>query len=206
MTSKGLAQHSKVRQQQPKTTASGLKTMEDNRHSSVMQRKIQHLADRYSEDQQSAKTTDSPIQRYTFIDSDPPQRKTGVIYGIFKAPYDHQNLCEYVGQVEEGRYDTRWKEHQKDDADKPWQETKASSANYQVYEIGTFNNVTRLEITMLEQYYVEEYAKIGAKLRNKVNPITLATMNKYKQIAGNFDAKECTLTNSWEPQHVNLPK
>lgn len=147
---------------------------------------------------QSKKT----IQKYPYINSDPPERKDAEIYGIFKQDKGVCKECVYVGQTTKDRWFKRFQEHVVNDTWAPWHTNKYQGAEntwpYNTIRLEELKDVTRFEVTAAEQWWIENKGK-NSKLLNNINAMTKATFNTYKNISDNYAPKNIQVSESWTP-------
>jgi len=124
---------------------------------------------------------------------------SGQIYGIWKNEQYPNKIndsisldakkCLYIGKTARGEdLGGRFREHCIFDSGKPWCIDKnADYSNndddcwpYVVRNILIFKNMTRFDVAVLEQYYIQHYLQLGAKLLNARNEITLKKYNDLK--------------------------
>lgn len=147
------------------------------------------------------------VQRYQYINSDPPSRKDAQIYGIYKNPESSNPNPKYVGQTTIDRAGARFLEHVKEDEGTPWYGMTITSDDsdwaYVPRQLEFLGNVTKFEVTAAEQYWFQNYggksSLISTSGGTPNQPMLKDTFNYYKTIKNNYDAKNIQLGNSWKP-------
>lgn len=112
----------------------------------------------------------------------------------------------YVGKTARGEdLGSRFVEHCKNDSDKPWHTSKVGYGDdsakwpYVVRNLWRFNDVTRFDVAVAEQYYLQDYTTKGAKILNLRNEITNKKFNSLASTAA-FTTKKNY--NGWKPLDV----
>ena len=150
---------------------------------------------------------DAIMQRYEYINSNPPKRKDSEIYGIYTMNKGTVKDCIYVGQTTAERWFERFWEHATYDSWAPWHISKCggySQSNkedwpYYPVQIEKLKDVTKFEVTAAEQWWIEDKRKRGAKLLNHVNAMTRQAFDNYKIISGNYNPNNIGVAKSWTP-------
>ena len=148
---------------------------------------------------QAARQSSVPLQFGGFDDK---TLYSGQIYGIYNnssGDFDASD-CVYVGKTVGADVGTRWLQHIDKDAGKPWYKMKlvdGDSEAYVVRQIWGFKNITRFDVAVAEQYYIQKAInEWDATLLNKINALTKSKFDAYKD-------KDVFTTKSeygtWEP-------
>lgn len=132
--------------------------------------------------------------------------QSGQIYGIFKNQehpnaIDEKNSCDlskclYVGKTIQKSVGDRFIQHVKEDGDKPWHLSKADYGNddakwpYVPRQFWGFNGITKFDVAVAEQYYLQEAKSKKAPLLNDVNAITPEKFALYKDDDDVFTTKK----------------
>lgn len=137
----------------------------------------------------AASSTDSSFE-------DTKTNQSGQIYGIWKNEQSPGKIneatsitdakCLYVGKTSRGDdFGARFVEHARDDAGKPWADAKLTWDEhddevwpYVPRNLWKYNGVTKFDVAVAEQYYIDRYRKAGAPLLNKDAAITAAKFDQ----------------------------
>jgi hypothetical protein len=150
------------------------------------------------------------VQRYLYINTDPPAEKDSLIYGIWPTPINHGDEPIYVGQTSLDRAGSRFVEHARDDAGAPWHKDVCDYSSddaddwpYLPRTLENLKDVTRFEVTAAEQWWYEDkggkqalYNRSGGDANQ---PMKRATFYNYKGIGGNYDHNKIGVSSSWKP-------
>lgn len=151
----------------------------------------------------------TPVQRYPYIGSDPPERKASEVYGIYETDDDGdaEDPCLYVGQTVATRMGDRFIEHATKDVGQPWHINTGGGNDYSggldtwpyvPSRLEELKDVTRFETTAAEQWWYQ--SKGGqADLYNPNQIMLNATFHNYKDIGDNYDNKNIGVAAAWEP-------
>lgn len=129
--------------------------------------------------------------------------ESGQIYGIWKNEQAPGKIassslaggkCLYIGKTARGEnLGSRFIEHVKNDDWAPWciafgidySDENDDKWPYVVRNIWTFNGITKFDVAAAEQFYIQEYAKQGAKLLNDANAMSSKKFAEHKD-SGSF--------------------
>lgn len=148
--------------------------------------------------QKSSPHHNSPLQRYPYVStpSKDLKRKDALIYGIYRQ-IGNQLTLQYVGQTSMDRAGSRFVEHVDYDAGQPWHgmdiTRDESTWAYVPRKIWAYDDVTKLEITVSETFWIEKHNPP----RNGQVPLTKAKWEEYKKIPGNFYVGNAHIPESW---------
>jgi hypothetical protein len=142
--------------------------------------------------------------------------QSGQIYGIWKNgqyPNEVQDSslsdakCLYIGKTARGEdLGSRFVEHCKNDIGKPWHISKVDYSDedadkwpYVVRNIWSFKDITKFDVAVAEQFYLQKYRTEGAKIKNLRNEITVKKFNK---LASSEAFTTRKYYGSWKPVNV----
>jgi hypothetical protein len=142
--------------------------------------------------------------------------QSGQIYGIWKNeqyPNEVQDSslsdskCLYIGKTARGDdLGGRFVEHCDNDTDKPWHKSKADYKSkdhekwsYVVRNVWRFNGVTKFDVAVAEQFYLQHYTTEGAKILNLRNELSA---KKFKKLASSKAFSTKKYYGSWKPENV----
>lgn len=150
--------------------------------------------------------------------ADTDTNESGQIYGIWeneqypnkiKASSLDPDKCLYIGKTARGEdLGGRFVEHVKLDKLAPWYLGKGNDYSaedddgwpYVVRNIWLFNGLTKMDVAVAEQYYMQDYLQQGAKILNRRNEISPEKFELYKN-AGAWTTKG-QYPKTWKPIDV----
>jgi hypothetical protein len=156
------------------------------------------------------------IQRVSKLEST-VKSESGQIYGIWEnEEYPNKinvssldaSKCLYIGKTARGKnLGGRFEEHCKFDYNTPWciHSNSDYSSNddecwpYVVRNVWMFNGLTKLDVAVAEQWFLQHYLDKGAKLFNKRNEIT---PNKFKRLKKHNAFTTRDDYGSWKPKNI----
>jgi hypothetical protein len=144
-------------------------------YKTIMGQSVKEPLDQFAEPSSKGQT----IQRYPYINSDPPDRKDAQIYGIYQTNKGIIDNLLYIGQTTDDRAGIRFIEHVTNDKHAPWY--YQNGIDYTVEEkkwpfvprqLDRLKNVTKFETTAAEQSWMEHYGGTGKLKYNYNNAMT----------------------------------